>query len=90
MLETLLFGGPADRVGPVALRPRLAPGLPLSTSGCSASATLSFCPRSEGLRAKGPAEIFNFPGSCSSFLPARVASRRILPLGRRSRCRLVC
>src|SRR3954454_12405550 len=24
------FGSPADRVGPVALRPRLAPGLPLS------------------------------------------------------------
>jgi hypothetical protein len=30
----LLFGGPADLVGPVALRRRLAPGLPLSTSGC--------------------------------------------------------
>jgi hypothetical protein len=27
------FGSPADRVGPVALRPRLAPGLPLSMSG---------------------------------------------------------
>src|SRR3954468_9408363 len=26
----LPFGSPADRVGPVALRPRLAPGLPLS------------------------------------------------------------
>src|SRR3954466_14485273 len=24
------FGSPADRMGPVALRPRLAPGLPLS------------------------------------------------------------
>jgi len=29
----LLFGSPADPVGPVALRPRLAPGLPLSMSG---------------------------------------------------------
>jgi hypothetical protein len=26
-----LFGSPADRVGPVALRPRLTSGLPLST-----------------------------------------------------------
>ena len=27
-----LVGSPADRVGPVALRPRLTSGLPLSTS----------------------------------------------------------
>jgi len=37
----LLFGGPADRVGPMALRPRFAPGLPLSTSGCSVRFTLT-------------------------------------------------
>jgi hypothetical protein len=37
----LLFGGLADRVGPMALRPRLAPGLPLSTSECSVRLTLT-------------------------------------------------
>jgi hypothetical protein len=30
--EPLLVGNPADRVGPVALRPRIAPGLPLPMS----------------------------------------------------------
>ena len=32
MMCFFLFGSSADRVGPVALRPRLASGLPLSTS----------------------------------------------------------
>ena len=32
MCDFLRFGSPADRVGPVVLRPRLASGLPLSTS----------------------------------------------------------
>jgi hypothetical protein len=36
-----LFGSPADRVGPVALRPRLTSGLPLSTSEAAGRTTIS-------------------------------------------------
>lgn len=34
----LLFGSPADRLGPVALRPRIAPGLPLPFDLCRGTA----------------------------------------------------